>query len=456
MTQRHRRRKQIQPLGGLALALVLVLLVLVFAAVNLPSDSTPTSPVTLGSQPAQTEDSTPPSSIATDPPSKILSTATISATGDVLMHGPVIKSGVVTNGNYDFSAIFQYFSRYVTQSDYAVANLETTLAGSNNGYKYAGYPQFNCPDGIIDGLKGTGFDRILTANNHTYDTRSIGLNRTQQVISQKGLPHLGTKQDADAPNYVVQEVNGIRIGMCCYTYETDGEADKKALNGIPIKAADAPLINSFDYFYLDMFYAEMEENLADMKAEGADAVILFIHWGDEYRTKQNATQSAMAQKLCDMGIDVIIGGHPHVVQPVELLTSTKNAEHKTVCLYSMGNCVSNQRIKEMDLKTGHTEDGLLFSVTFTKYVDGTVILSGADLLPIWVDLRTSPTTVYAIIPLDDAIADWKTQFGLTDKTLAQAQASYERTMAIVGSGMTQVNTWLQQLTEKTEAAVTPK
>jgi poly-gamma-glutamate synthesis protein (capsule biosynthesis protein) len=250
--------------------------------------------------------------------------------------------------------------------------------------------------------------------------------------------------------------------MCCYTYEAhplteshpDGKFpyEEKALNGIPLKAADAPLINSFDYHYLDMFYAEMQENIALMEEAGADAVVLFIHWGNEYKIQHNATQSSMAQKLCDLGVDVIIGGHPHVVQPVELLTSTTNADHKTVCLYSMGNAVSNQRVSQMNLKTGHTEDGVLFSVTFSKYSDGTVILSDANLLPTWVDLRSGPKT-YAILPLDKQIEDWKTQFGLSDSTLEKAQKSYDRTMAIVGSGMTQVDTWLAQYVQQTEASL---
>jgi hypothetical protein len=118
----------------------------------------------------------------------------------------------------------------------------------------------------------------------------------------------------------------------------------------------------------------------------------------------------------------------------------------------MGNAVSNQRISQMNLKTGHTEDGVLFSVTFSKYSDGTVILSDADLLPTWVDLRSGPKT-YAILPLDKQIEDWKTQFGLSDSTLEKAQKSYDRTMAIVGSGMTQVDTWLAQYVQQTEASL---
>lgn len=440
----------------LTAALSLILAVLLFTAafvLDRPAPEIPTEQTTLPQMDATQSTTVPPTSVPTDPPITVESTATLSATGDILMHKPVINTGTVTDGEYDFASIFTYFSDYVTAADYAVANLETTLAATNNGYAYSGYPRFNCPDGIVTSAKNAGFDMLLTANNHSYDTRGIGLRRTQQVIAERGLVNLGSKLEADDPNYLVVTVNGINLGLCCYTYEDNAAADQKAPNGITMSSADAPLLNTFDYTNLSAFYEEMQENIALMEEAGADAVVLFIHWGNEYKIQQNDTQSAMAQELCNLGVDVIIGGHPHVVQPVELLTSTTDAAHKTVCLYSMGNAVSNQRVGEMSLKTGHTEDGVLFSVTFTKYSDGTVILSDADLLPTWVDLRSSPKKAYAILPLDKQIEDWKTQFSLTDSTLEKAQKSYDRTMAIVGEGMTQVDTYLTQLKQETETSL---
>ena len=463
----RRRKNGRQQLTCLALVLSLVLAVLLVVAATLPENfspaTTPTEPtLSLGTE--STQPSIPPDTEPTQPPIVLESTATLAATGDVLMHGPVIKSGLMANGEYDFSSIFTYFADYVTSADYAVANLETTLAGLDNGYQYKGYPQFNCPDSIVTGLKNAGFDTLLTSNNHSYDTRSIGLRRTQQVIAGMGLSNLGTKPAADAPNYLIADVNGIRIGMMCYTYEAHKPPkdnpnyvfpyEDKALNTIPIKPVDAPLINCFDYDYLDMFYAEMSQNMSDMTEAEVDAVVMFIHWGSEYKIQQNALQTDIAQNLCNLGVDVIIGGHPHVVQPVELLTAA-DGSHKTVCLYSMGNAVSNQRISQMDLKTGHTEDGVLFSVTFTKYSDGTVILSDANLLPLWVNHHKNPQGkwIYPILPLDKQIEDWKTQFSLTDGTLQNAQASYDRTMAIVGSGMQQTKEYLAQQKAETEAAL---
>ena len=453
----RRRKNGRQQLTCLALVLSLVLAVLLVVAATLPENfspaTTPTEPtVSLGTE--STEPSTPPDTEPTQPPIVLESTATLAATGDVLMHGPVIKSGLMANGEYDFSSIFTYFADYVTSADYAVVNLETTLAGLDNGYQYKGYPQFNCPDSIVTGLKNAGFDTLLTSNNHSYDTRSIGLRRTQQVIASMGLSNLGTKPAADAPNYLIADVNGIRIGMMCYTYENDKTPEGKAPNDHKMTPEDAKLINTFDYSNLPLFYEEISKNMADMAAAEVDAVVMFIHWGSEYKIQQNALQTDIAQNLCNLGVDVIIGGHPHVVQPVELLTAA-DGSHKTVCLYSMGNAVSNQRISQMDLKTGHTEDGVLFSVTFTKYSDGTVILSDANLLPLWVNHHKNPQGkwIYPILPLDKQIEDWKTQFSLTDGTLQNAQASYDRTMAIVGSGMQQTKEYLAQQKTETEAAL---
>ena len=371
------------------------------------------------------------------------STATVAATGDVLMHYPVIKTGLDSaTGEYNFDSIFTYFDDYVSAADYAVANLETTLCGLNNGYKYQGYPRFNCPDGIVGSVKRAGFDMLLTANNHTYDTGETGFLRTLSVIDGSGLARLGTNANGSEPKYTIQDVNGIKIGMICYTYETeDDDLVHKSLNGIRLTEKASGLINTFSYQRLEEFYAELEGHLKAMKAEGAQASILFLHWGNEYQTQENDYQRAMAQAVCDLGVDVIVGGHPHVVQPVELLTSQTEAEHRTVCLYSMGNSVSNQRIEQIPSAGGYTEDGVLFRVTFARYSDGTVLLESADVLPTWVNLTTgveSGKKAYEIIPLDRSITDWKAAFTLTEEEYAEAEKSYERTMSIVGEGLEKV------------------
>lgn len=370
-------------------------------------------------------------------------TATIAATGDVLMHYPVIKTGQVSGGGeYNFDSIFTYFNAYVDRADYAVANLETTLSGLDNGYKYQGYPRFNCPDGIVSSLERAGFDMLLTANNHSYDTGEKGFLRTLSVVDEAGLDRIGTYRNTEETRYHIEDINGIKVGMLCYTYETEDDSLQiKSLNCLPMNEQTSRLVNTFSYLRLEEFYAELEGHLTAMEEEGAQASVLFIHWGNEYQLQENDHQRAMAQAICDLGVDVIVGGHPHVVQPVELLTAQNDPDHTTVCLYSMGNAVSNQRIEQMPSYDGYTEDGVLFQVTFAAYSDGTVMLEQAGLLPTWVNLtrgETTGNTAYEIIPLDSGVEDWKTEFTLTEKEYAQAERSYERTMSIVGEGLEQV------------------
>lgn len=395
-------------------------------------------------------------------PEHVVSQATIAVTGDILMHLAVTNSGLQSDGSYNYDSIFQYIAPYVSEADYAVANLETTLAGSDMGYKYSGYPAFNTPDEIVDALKKAGFSALLTANNHCYDTSEYGFLRTVRTVRSKGLTAMGTRGNVSDPVYTVADINGIKVGMVCYSYE--GQPDNPTagvvyMNKNALSSTCGQLINSFLGTQLDPFYLEVRGILEQMKRDGAEATVMFIHWGIEYQTAPNAEQQQIAQQLCDMGFDVIVGGHPHVIQPVTLLTSRLDPDQKTVCLYSTGNAVSNQRIKEMDLKTGHTEDGMLLQFTFSKYSDETVYLESADILPCWVDLRTAPSTQYDIIPLDSTIRDqWQTAFGMTDEAYENAVKSYDRTEALVGAGIAQVQQYLTEQKQQREtdylAAVT--
>ncbi len=418
----------------------------------LPSDSG----VQMNSEPSEdpipSTETDPPTTETKPEPVHVVSTAHIISTGDVLMHKPVMDTAKQSDGSYNFDVMFQYVKPYVSDADYAVANLETTFGG--DGFPYQGNPSFNCYDTLMDTLSGSGFDMLLTANNHCADTLMTGINRTLEVVRSYDVQTLGTRLSEEEDRYVVEEVNGIKIGMVCYTYTMSMVGDKPNLNGnTPV--ANPEQLNFFDYYHLDKFYAEMEQIMTDMKADGAEASVLYIHWGNEYQLKQNNWQSDIAQKMCDLGVDVIIGGHPHVVQPVDLLTSKENPEHKTVCLYSMGNAISNQRLGLIGaIGTAHTEDGVLFSVSFSKYSDGTVVLEGMDLIPCWVNMFTNNgKREYNILPLDDSTRDeWQSLYSLTDTGVKAAANSYDRTMKVVGEGIQECQDYLAQAKADREAA----
>ena len=363
----------------------------------------------------------------------IVSTASVGVTGDILMHGPVLKAALKGNGEYDFNNNYEYIKDYYEKYDFMIANLEVTLGGKDAG-NYRGYPTFNSPDTVIDALKNAGVDMLLTANNHTYDTGYNGMLRTQSVIKEKGLLHLGTREDTLTSPYIVQDINEVKVGMVCYTYETDKTEDgRKSLNGITVSVDAGPLISSFNYDELDGFYQEVESTLKAMEDEGAMTNIVFIHWGNEYQLSPNDTQKAIAQKLCELGVDVIVGGHPHVIQPFETLTSSTG--HKTHCIYSIGNAVSNQNRNSLsDIRNSkYTEDGMVFGIKYDLWNDGKVEISEISILPTWVNKESKNTGVeYNIIPLDTTVGAWnRYDVGNVSRTYE----SYSRTMSLVGEGL---------------------
>ena len=432
----RRPRKKRPPIDPKILAIGgLVLLVLILLLSRCGKEESPEVPV--DTQPAATE------TVATEPKLEVVSTASVSVQGDLLMHRPVMKTCLTEGDTYDFTSLFQYIVPELEKYDYNIANLETTFGGPD--YPYQGNPNFNAPDTLADDLKETGFHMLLTGNNHCADTTTASITRTINQIRDRGLIPLGTQRNADEPKFEIVDIGGIRVGMVCYTYATSVH------NGLPVfnyrfHVTEQGVVNFFTNDALDKLYTEMDAILADMEAQGAEVTMAFMHWGTEYDVNENDTQRAIAQKLCDMGVDVIVGGHPHVVQPMDLLTSSLDDDHKTVCIYSLGNAISNQRISEMDLKTGHTEDGVVFSVVFEKYSDGSVHVAGTDVLPTWVNYHGNHGyNEYNILPLyNDRRDEWKDLFYLSGEQLVGAQNSYERTMSIVEAGLKECQDYLAQ------------
>lgn len=370
------------------------------------------------------------------PGSTKVATASIGVTGDILIHQDVLNAALGSDGNYDFNPMFSNVSSYYKKYNKMIANLEVTLGGAEKGY--SSYPMFNTPDSIATALKNAGVDMVLTSNNHTYDTGTAGMKRTLQVLDSIGMEYTGTRSTNSGPRYKVSNINGIKVGLMCYTYETKSStAGRKALNGLLLSAEAGPLVNSFDYNNLSAFYSDAQTSIANMKNQGAEAIVFFMHWGNEYQLSPSSYQKKMAQKLCDLGVDVIVGGHPHVVQPFDTLVSEKG--HETICIYSIGNALSNQRRTLISsAPNGHTEDGMIFSFSFEKWSDGTVIISNVNITPTWVDLtRKNGKKVYRVIPLDPSVSDWST-LGISD--VSQGKASYNRTMKLVGSGLNSYRT----------------
>lgn len=367
-------------------------------------------------------------------------------TGDILMHMPIVRSAWTGDG-YNFDDVFAYIEPYVTSAGYASATLETTLSGVEK--TFSGFPNFNSPDELAAGAKNAGFDLLVTATEHCYDFGTDGLRRTLSTVQKTGLSTIGTVENAEESRHSIQTVNGIRIGMASYTYSDLREDGSVGLNGLNAEADAAVLVNTFDPKRLSRFYTEIEGELAAMRSSGADITVVYLHWGDEYSAAVSDTQRSMAQKLCDLGVDVIVGSHPHVVQPVDLLTSSNNPDHKTLVVYSAGTLLSNLRAETSDLPSGHTEDGFLFRITLAKYNDDSVRIAAVNLLPTWVVVHGSgEERDFCILPLNQQVTDWEAAYGLSPSQLSGAKSSYNRTMAIVTAGLNKVSAYLSEQSGK--------
>ncbi|MBQ8626804.1 MAG: CapA family protein [Agathobacter sp.] len=360
----------------------------------------------------------------------LVATASLGATGDILLHKGVINSGKIGTNTYNFDEIFKYVTEYYNKYDIMVANMEGTLSGGDSDDDYVGYPCFNAPDAIATSLSTAGVDIMLTANNHTYDYGNTGMLRTQDVITENKMEFLGTQKSDEDNDFVIKDVNGIQIGMMAYTYESGDSNGHTTLNGIVVKQEDTQRISSFDYTDLDSFYKEVELNMNIMRNNGAEVFVMFIHWGDEYSLEQNEKQEEIANKLNVLGVDVIIGGHPHVIQPFRVLTSESG--HKTYCIYSLGNAVSNQNKNSMsDTKNGeHTSNGLIVGVTFEEWSDGRIFVKEFTLIPTYVyKTINNGKNAYYIIPMDDTLPSWK-QFNVPQNELDEA---YENALMALGA-----------------------
>lgn len=242
--------------------------------------------------------------------------------GDIMGHSPQFKAAYnADKKEYNYDICFENVKPYITAADFAVANLEVPIAG----VPYSGYPNFSSPDALLDALKNAGYDVLLTANNHVADRGSQGIKRTIEQVQNRGFLYAGSYLNAaqkDTIYPLILTKNNFKIALLNYSYGTNGNPVNKPL-----------LVNVIDTVQI----------ISDLKqAETlADFTIVCIHWGEEYKTQANHAQQRLAAIMVGNGADLIIGGHPHVVQNAEYLTNTENLQ--VPVFYSVGNSISNQR-----------------------------------------------------------------------------------------------------------------
>lgn len=273
--------------------------------------------------------------------------------GDMMQHDGQIKAARCADGTYDYSEYFSYVTSEIEEADVAIANFEVTLGGA----PYKGYPCFSAPDEYAKAIKDAGFDILLTNNNHSCDTGARGLGRTIGMLDSLGVPHLGTyvNQEARQKQYpYLLEKNGFRIALLSYTYGT---------NGLPIP--EPYIVNTIDT-------VQIKKDIKAAQAMKPDAIIAFMHWGTEYVLKPVASQKWQADWLLRNGVTHVIGGHPHVVEPIEIRKDNNGDRHMVV--WSLGNYVSN-------MTKPNTYGGLMVRLQLEK--DSSVRVKDCDYSLIW-------------------------------------------------------------------------
>ena len=355
------------------LSLTLSLILLAGCSPSQPADRQ----VDLSQPPAQSLEVPPPPPEPEPEPEPIV--AHLMVGGDVMSHTPLTDDcyGAETD-SYDYTHVLQFAAPQLALADYAAANLETPLAGG----QHSGYPRFNSPDELAWNIREAGFDLLSTANNHTKDKGMEGLFRTLDVLDQAGVAHVGTyrsQEERDASHGIhVADVGGISVAFLAYTY---------GLNGFRI---DDNLRFSANLFNLDYYttlcnpdYQLLEEDMAAARALETDLIAVIVHWGNEYRTQQNVHQENLAQFLVGQGADLVLGGHPHVLQPYMTVTAPgfDGQEREGFVIYSLGNFISNQNFADDPWQDLATKTTVILDLELTKTPEGDASLTDVRYTP---------------------------------------------------------------------------
>lgn len=321
-------------------------------------------------------------------------TITLSATGDIMFHPSQIDGAYDKLSNsYDFRKSFKYVKNIFEDADIAIANFEGTTAG-DEVYAYQGYPLFNAPDEVLDAIKEAGIDILSTANNHSLDTRKAGIIRTVEEINNRGMDNIGTYVSKPESRVLIKDVKGIKLGFISYTEMVNG------LESVISPEDLDKMVNIIDE-------EKLIEDINYAKEQNVDVIVAYFHWGNEYARIQNERQEALADMLFKEGVDIILGSHPHVVQPSK--TIDYEGEKKFI-IYSMGNFISNQRIETLTpygvTNPQYTEDGVIINIEIEKKGEtGEVSIKNIEYIPLWVYKGTGENgnTEHVVYPIMDYI-----------------------------------------------------
>lgn len=293
--------------------------------------------------------------------------------GDAMQHEAQLdQAKLAGGGTHNYDGCFDLIAPFIKQADYAVVNLEVPLGG---GPVYRGYPCFSAPDSYAKAIRDAGFDLFLTANNHALDSGDKAARRTLTALDSLGVDHIGSYYDAAQREKLVpfvKNIGGYNIGFLNYTYGTNGIEPKE---GMEIALIDRE---------------KMAREIKKTREAGAEIVVVTVHWGVEYVLHENENQRKLAQFLIDQDVDLIIGSHPHVIQPMRVERNEKTGKNVLV-VYSLGNFISN-------MKTGDTRGGALVRANIRRDANGKAYFSTADYDTFFSAKPTGKSDNFRVIP----------------------------------------------------------
>lgn len=313
----------------------------------------------------------------------------MSAVGDIMCHLTNVKNAYnSTSKDYDFSNVFKNIEEYTKNADITIGNLETTFAGKSRGY--TGYPTFNTPEVLGKNLKNIGFDVLCTANNHSMDKGYSGVESTLDFLDEYGLDHFGTaRNEEEQDTILVKDVNGIKIAFLAYTYGT---------NGITIPSGKEYCVNLIDKKLI-------KEHIALAKSKEVDVICVNMHWGTEYKLTPTSTQEDLADFLFENGVDIILGSHPHVLEPMEKRTITleDGSTKDGFVIYSLGNFVSGQIY-------ANTKSTVILDIQITKDAEGKISIDSVNYTPVYLydkGASSKSRTRYTLMDVEKSIEDYE-------------------------------------------------
>jgi len=305
-----------------------------------------------------------------------LCSATICFVGDLMCHSTQFNYAKVSADSFDFTGVYREVRQYLSDPDLTIGNLETVIAGEEKGY--SGYPYFNAPDDFVFAMKDAGFDLLITANNHALDQGWEGVKRTIEVIDDNKIHRTGTYLSQDDRDSIrIFQINTIKIAILPYSENT---------NGNPIPKGKDFVINLIDEELI-------REDINKAREKNVDVVVVHLHYGPEYNREPSDYQKDIVQKIIEMGADIIIGGHPHVIQPTEFFKTNNTKLESGFVAYSMGNFISNQGWR-------YSDAGLILNIQIEKNIfTDSVYINNVSYIPTWVYKgETKRGREYIILP----------------------------------------------------------